>query len=277
MEEQCKINEKAGNFLEADKVYQRILELKKQVQKRRNQTLHMRQQHEVSDIEAAYQDELKAHNGQWQEKLALFKQSCKDAEDQLLQRQSVEFETAKQSLEESIPVIPKHSTELLNLKRIQDTLVRNKEYREAHYVQQQMIDLEEKLKQTWGQDRDSKIQQNLSALSKRQENEISSFKQKILAGAEELKKMRAVEYENIVKKYQNLKKELLLTHKLEKNRFEGKHTTGCGTSKLDLNQSSRMIFNLRTPASSRPGTSADHRGLLSSASVKSFSSPNTKV
>ena len=277
MEEQCKINEKAGNFLEADKVYQRILELKKQVQKRRHHTLSARQQQEVSDIEGGYQEEVKAHNGQWQEKLGLFKQSCKDAEDQLLQRQMVEFEALKQSLEESLPVIPKHSTELLNLKRIQDTLVRNKEYREAHYVQQQMIELEEKLKLTWGQDRDSKIQQNLTALSKRQENEISSFKQKILAGAEELKKMRAIEYENIVKKYQNLKKEMLLTHKLEKNRFEGKHTTGCGTSKLDLNQSSRMIFNLRTPASSRPGTSADHRGLLSSASVKSFSSPNTKA
>jgi hypothetical protein len=78
--------------------------------------------------------------------MTLFKQTSKDAEDQLVRRQALELENTKKSLEDSIPIIPKHSTELLNLKRIQDTLVRNKEYKEAHVVQQQMIELEEKLK-----------------------------------------------------------------------------------------------------------------------------------
>ena len=191
-----------------------------------------------------------------------------------MEKQAAEFEAIKKQLEESIPIIPKHSPELLNLRRIQDTLVKNKGYKEAHLVQQQMIDLEEKLKSTWGLERDAKIQQNLAAVIKRQENEVNSFKQKILAGAEELKKMKVNEMEGIVKKYQNLRKEMKITHKLEKNRFDGKHTTGCGTSRLDLNQSSRAIFNLRTPASSRPGTSADNRGLMSSVSLKNLGSPN---
>ena len=191
-----------------------------------------------------------------------------------MEKQALEFEASKKQLEETIPIIPKHSPELLNLRRIQDTLVKNKEYKEAHLVQQQMIDLEERLKSTWGLERDSKIQQNLAAVIKRQENEVSSFKQKVLAGAEELKKMKVNEMEGIVKKYQNLRKELKITHKLEKNRFDGKHTTGCGTSRLDLNQSSRAIFNMRTPASSRPGTSAGDRGLMTSVSLKSFGLPN---
>lgn len=213
------------------------------------------------------------HNAQWQEKLTLFKQSCKDAEDQLMKKQQNENETNKIALEESLPIIPKHSPELLNLKRIQDTLVRNREYKEAHYVQQQMIELEEKLKQTWGLDRDAKIQQNLAQLAKRQENEMASFKQKILSGAEELKKMRSAEYESLLKKYQNLRKEIVITHKLEQNRFEGKHTTGCGTTRIDLNQSSRAIFNLRTPMSSRPATAAGDRSMMGSSSLKNLSSP----
>jgi hypothetical protein len=191
-----------------------------------------------------------------------------------MEKQEIEFEAVKKQLEETLPIIPKHSPELLNLRRIQDTLVKNKEYKEAHLVQQQMIDLEERLKSTWGLERDSKIQQNLAAVVKRQENELSSFKQKVLAGAEELKKMKANEIEGIVKKYQNLRKEMKITHKLEKNRFDGKHTTGCGTSRLDLNQSSRAIFNLRTPASSRPATSAGDRGLMTSVSLKNLASPN---
>ena len=113
----------------------------------------------------------------------------------------------------------------------------------------------------------------MMTLAKKQENELGSFKQKLLAGAEELKKMRALEYESLVKKYQNVRKEMLIAHKLERNRFEGKHTTGCGTFKTDLNQSSRAIFNLRTPGSSRPATAAENRSLLSVQSMKNFNSP----
>ena len=221
----------------------------------------------MTELEASYEDELNSHNSQWQDKLSLFRQTCKDAEDQLIQKQTTEYESTKQALEESIPLIPKHSPELLNLKRIQDTLVRTKEYKEAHFIQQQMIEVEEKLKDTWGVDRENKIVQNLAVLSKKQENEVASFKQKIMAGAEELKKIRAVEYEGIVKKYQNLRKEIKITHKLERNKFEGKHTTGCGTAKSDLNQSSRAIFNLRA---SRPQTANENRSMFSSVSVKSF-------
>jgi hypothetical protein len=271
-EEQCKRNEKEGNFLEADKIYQRILELKKQVQKRKREIIAQRQQAEVVEIEKAYEDEIQAHNSAWQEKMNQFRQSCKDAEDQVIKKQSNEFETTKKSLEDSIPIIPKHSPEILNLKRIQDTLVRNKEYKEAHFVQQQIIELEEKSKLSWGLDRESKIQQSLNFLLKKQENEISSFKQKVLAGAEELKKMKVIEHENIIKKYQNLRKEIVTTHNLEKNRFEGKHTTGCGTFKTDPNQSSRAIFNLKTPMTSRPGTAVGDRSLNAAHSMKNLKS-----
>lgn len=244
------------------------------MQKRKISSLSHKQQSEVELNEVNCEEELQSHNSQWQEKLSLFRQSCKDAEDQLVKRQSNEVETLRKELEESLPVIPKHSPELLNLKRIQDTLVRNKEYKEAHFVQQQMIELEEKLKQSWGLDRDAKIQQNMTALAKKQENEIGSFKQKVIAGAEELKKMRASEYESIVKKYQNVRKEMAIAHKLERNRFEGKHTTGCGTFKTDLNQSSRAIFNLRTPISSRPATAAENRSMMSVKSVRDLTSPS---
>ena len=245
-------------------MYQRTLDLKKELQRRRKDNLLARHSSESEDIGNAYQEELSTHNSQWQEKLKTFKQSCIESEDQLVKRQASEYEALKKNLEESIPVIPKHSPELLNLKRIQDTLVRNKEYREAHVVQQQMFDLEEKLKQTWGLERETKIQRELAAIAKRHENELASFKQKLVAGAEELKKLRAVEYDSLIKKYQNFKKELVITHKLEQNRFDGKHTTGCGVTGIDLNQSSRAIF--RTPYSSRPGTVADSRSFM----AKSF-------
>lgn len=175
-----------------------------------------------------------------------YKAQCQEDEDQLNQRQLNEKETTTKTLEDTIPIIPKHSSEYLNLKRIQETLVRNKEYKEAHAIQQKMIELEEAEKLTWGDDRLAKIQQNLAALAKRQDNEVSGFRQKAKNGFEELKKQKAAKLESLIKKYQNLRKEIKIAHKLEKNRLDGRHTTGSGIFKSDITASSRAIFSPKT-------------------------------
>ena len=191
---------------------------------------------------------MKQFNDEWDDRMQKYKAQCQEDEDQLNQKQLNEKETTTKTLEETIPIIPKHSSEYLNFKRIQETLVRNKEYKEAHAIQQKMIELEETEKLTWGDDRLAKIQQNLASLAKRQENEINSFRQKAKNGFEELKKQKAAKLESLLKKYQNLRKEIKIAHKLEKNRLDGKHTTGSGIFKSDITQSSRAIFNPKVPS-----------------------------
>ena len=246
MDAQRKGHESTGNFLEADKVHQRILKLRQEQRKKREETLSQKQTKEIEDIEGAYQEELKLFNDDWDDRMQKYKAKCQESEDQLNQKQNNERETTTKSLEESIPIIPKHSSEFLNLKRIQDTLVRNKEYKEAHTIQQKMIELEETEKLTWGEDRLAKIQQNLTSLGKVQENEMNSFRQKAKNGFEELKKQKASKLESLIKKYQNLRKEIKIAHKLEKNRLDGKHTTGSGIFKSDITLSSRAIFSPKT-------------------------------
>lgn len=177
-----------------------------------------------------------------------YKAKCQEDEDQLTQKQAAEKETTLKELEDNIPLIPKHSSETLNLKRIQETLVRNKEYKEAHAVQQKIAELEEEEKKTWGQERDAKIRQNMAALSKKQENEVFSFKKRAKSEFEEMKKQRAAKLESLIKKYQNLRKEIKIAHKLEKNRLDGKHTTGSGIFKSDITASSRAIFSPKVTA-----------------------------
>jgi hypothetical protein len=182
-------------------------------------------------------------NEDYDQRTEKYKAECQEEEDQLVQKQTAEKETTRKTLEETIPLIPKHSSEILNLKRIQDTLVRNKEYKEAHAIQQKIIELEEEQKKTWGEERNAKIEQNMAALARKQENEIFSFRKRAKTGFEELKKERAVRLESLLKKYQNLRKEIKIAHKLEKNRVEGRHTTGSGIFKDSVNSSSRAIFS----------------------------------
>jgi len=169
-----------------------------------------------------------------------YKEQCKISEERMREKHENEYETEKKKLEDTIPVIPKHSTQYLNLKRIQATLVKNKEYKEAHDIQVQMNELEEKERENWGSGRDSKIKQQLNLLVKRQEQEVNNFKLKAKNGFDELKKQRAAELESLLKRFQNLKKELTNSHKIQNNRFEGKEKSGFFAS-MDKPMASRMM------------------------------------
>ena len=224
-------------------MHQRILKLKQEQKKRKEDALAAKQVKEIADIEKAYEEELKNFNDDYDQRTEKYKAECQEEEDQLVQKQAAERETTRKTLEDTIPLIPKHSSEILNLTRIKDTLVRNKEYKDAHGIQQKIFELEEEEKKTWGVERNAKIEQNMASLARKQENEINSFRKRAKTGFDELKKEKAVRLESLLKKYQNLRKEIKIAHKLEKNRLDGRHTTGSGIFKDSVNASSRAIFS----------------------------------
>lgn len=215
-----------------------------------------KQSKEISDLENAFEDEFKAFNEDWDNRMATYKENCKEMENNLKSKQENESQTTRANLEESIPIIPKHSSGYLNFKRIQDTLVKKKEYLEAHAFQQNMLELEENQKKKWGDDRKSQIELALTQLKKRQDNEFDAFIIKVTNGFDELKKQRAVEMESLLKRYQNLKLELKNAHKLQKNRFDGKHTTGSGIFKNENTSSAKSLFTPRSTLVVRPGTAS---------------------
>ena len=202
------------------------MKLKKEQKSIRKQKLEEKQTNEASALENDSNEEIRNFDKDWDERIENYKFHCRDSEEQLKQRHFVEFESAKKLLEENTPVIPKHSSEILNCKRIQDTLIKNKEYKQAHIIQQKIIELEEKEKLSWKDERATKIQQSLTALVKKHEGELNRLIQRAKNGFGELKKQRATELESLIKKYQNLKKKMKIAHKMEKNRFNGLLTAG---------------------------------------------------
>lgn len=236
-------------------MHQRILQLKAEQKKQREDQLLDRQTRNLEDLENNFNEEFKNFNTDWDDRMNKYRESCKDSEQQLKAKQENEVETTRKQLEETTPLIPKHSSEILNLKRIQETLVKNKEYIEAHAIQQQMIDLEESQKKTWGTDRKAQIDLAIASLERKQANEMAGFKQKAKNGFDELKKQRAQEMESLLKRYQNLKKEMQNSHRLEKNRFDGKHTTGSGIFKSEV-AGSKSLFSPRNTFAARPGSAS---------------------
>jgi hypothetical protein len=60
----------------------------------------------------------------------------------LTERHNKELEENRQALEEKVSPVFKQSAELLNLRKIQDQLVKQQEYTEAHKVQAKILELE---------------------------------------------------------------------------------------------------------------------------------------
>ena len=57
--------------------------------------------------------------------------------------------------------------------------------------------------------------------------------------------------EAFIKRFQNIKKEIEIAHRVEWNKFEGKHTTGSGVYKEDAHFASKLIHSPTSSLSNR--------------------------
>ena len=123
-----------------------------------------------------------------------------------------------QKLQKSIQRF-KGSAELLNLTKILENLVRQKNFAEAHKVQVKIQSLEKTEQEKFNMEIQNKIQSRQIQLAKRHESESMAFAKKVESGMEELKKKRAMTEEQMLKKFQNNKIDLEKRQQLEKLSF----------------------------------------------------------
>ena len=126
----------------------------------------------------------------------------------LEERHTQDLEQNRQHLESTLPAKYKQSTELLNLRRIQQENAKQKKYQDAHQVQVRAQELEEKEREQYMIDVHKKILASEANMMARQANEMSALKKKLEAKMNERLKIREVEHNKILQRYQNVKKEI---------------------------------------------------------------------
>mmetsp|Transcript_11981 Transcript_11981/g.12063 ORF Transcript_11981/g.12063 Transcript_11981/m.12063 type:complete len:287 (+) Transcript_11981:12-872(+) len=253
LEQQRVEQEENGDYLEADISYHRILQLRKTVAEKQRSALKSRQSTEMIEVETNHSKEYSDLVQAWQNAFSDYKQSCKETEALLIAKQQTEFEEEKKRLENTVPMIPKHSPEYLNLSKILQTLVRNKNYQEAHRIRNQLNNLDCGKSDEWQEERTRKIELKLDCIRRRHEKELENAKQKVRLGFEELKKKQAAEFAELAKRYQNLKKSLTNQQKLQANKLNDT-TKRRGT--MDVKNLARMLSksNLTSRIISREGS-----------------------
>ena len=259
LEEHCKNCEVEGKYVEAEMAKNRIKELKEQKKQMDLDELMTRQQNENIELEETHILEFNNFNQDWDKRMNAFQVHSSQLIKDLEGKHVAKHEEWRNNLDDKIPVKFKPSSELLNLRRIQVNLAKQKEYKEAHQVQIRAQKLEKLEMGRYEEERNGKIMKSEEKLFQQQDNEMEALRKRIIAGENEQKKQRALELERMFQRYQNVKKELENQHKMERIRLEKGQTFDANASRM-----SRM--------SARPKT-ASSRGIKSSAKKHRAAAP----
>jgi hypothetical protein len=224
LKDQCKAYERDGNFKKAHQLSKQIEEhllkeeekLCKDIQsKHENERIELEDSHllEYQEFIASWDKRLSSHTKESDHQVFLMIEKQKREKIQLLER-----------LDKQIPLTPKPSSELLNMIKIQEGLIKQKDYGEAHKVQERVIMITRTEKLNWDKERKRKIMQQEAHLDKKQEIELNALQKRLQTVEDEMKVVRTAELENLLQKYQNAKKELQNYQIQELNKFSAQRS-----------------------------------------------------
>ena len=148
------------------------------------------------------------------------------------------LEEHRRFLDESIPEKAKDSSRLLDMRIQLEQLVKNEEFKDAHYMQQRCYELETQEMEKYRIERSKKIEVLLDQKIAQQQTDYNSLKKRILNGLDELEIQRKGEYDRLFLKYNNLKKNIESQQTMQSYMLEKSLKT------QNLQQSIRNYFTL---------------------------------
>merc|ERR1719506_2384388 len=126
----------------------------------------------------------------------------------------------KDKLQKNMPYRPKFSKELLNSRKIQETLAKMKQYSEAHKIKLKADRLEEVEMEKLRAQHAHRLAAQEMQFAQRQQAELQALEKRVDTARQEHKIQRQQDLERILQRYQNVKSELAAQQSIEKTRSE---------------------------------------------------------
>lgn len=126
LEEHRKNCERQGKYVEAEIAKNRLEELKLHEENRRREAMRSRQIAERLGVEEAHMLEFQQFNLIWDKKMAEYERHAEDLVEAMKERHAAELRDYQRKLMGK-QIRPKFSRDLLNLRKIQETLAKQKE------------------------------------------------------------------------------------------------------------------------------------------------------
>mmetsp|Transcript_22262 Transcript_22262/g.41001 ORF Transcript_22262/g.41001 Transcript_22262/m.41001 type:complete len:272 (+) Transcript_22262:109-924(+) len=228
--------EKQGKYEEAELARTRLMQLQQHEENRRREELRSQQLAERLGVEEAHMKELQEFNEIWDRKVADFEVHASNLQNTLASRHRQEHAVyVEKQRKEVEPRTPRWSRDLLNLRKIQETLAKQKKYAEASKTKEHADRLEEKELAAWKAKREAKIAALEEQFLHKQQLEMGGLLKRIQSGREEQKQARKAELERLLQRYHNVKSQLGSQQKIIQQRVE-KYPLTASVGNLSLMQ-----------------------------------------
>jgi len=229
--------EAEGKYEEAELAATRLQQLREHEENRRREELRSQQLAERLGVEEAHMKELQEFNEIWDRKVAEFEAHAANLQSTLAARHQAEHQSYLEKLRaETEPRTPRWSKDLLNLRKIQETLAKMKKYAEAGKTKAQADQVEAKEHAMWKAKREAKIAALEEQFLHKQQLEMGGLMKRIQSGREEQKQARKSELERLLQRYQNVKTQLESQQKIIQQRVE-KYPVGAPPTNQSVNSS----------------------------------------
>jgi hypothetical protein len=213
--------ERSGKYEEAELARTRLEQLRRHEESRRREELRSQQLAERLGVEEAHMTELQEFNEIWDRKAAEFEAHAATLQNTLAARHQAEHQEHLERLRrETEPRTPRWSKDLLNLRRIQEILAKQKKYAEAEKTKLQADRVESEEHRMWKVKREAKIESLEKQFLHKQQLEMGGLLKRIQSGREEQKQARKGELERLLQRYQNVKSQLESQQKIIQQRVE---------------------------------------------------------
>eukprot|EP00747_Dinoflagellata_sp_TGD_P183355 gnl/TRDRNA2_/TRDRNA2_38174_c0_seq1.p1 gnl/TRDRNA2_/TRDRNA2_38174_c0~~gnl/TRDRNA2_/TRDRNA2_38174_c0_seq1.p1 ORF type:complete len:298 (-),score=77.44 gnl/TRDRNA2_/TRDRNA2_38174_c0_seq1:191-1084(-) len=213
--------EKQKKYEEAELARSKYEALRQHSENRRREELRSQQLAERLGVEEAHMKELQEFNEIWDHKVAEFEAHAANLQGTLAARHQQERANYNDKLrEETEPRTPRWSRDLLNLRRIQEVLAKQKKYAEASKTKAHADQLESREEEVWRTKREGKIGQLDEQFQQKQNREMGGLIKRIQSGREEQKQARKSELERLLQRYHNVKTQLESQQKIIQQRVE---------------------------------------------------------
>ena len=248
--------EKEGNYLEADRAHQQLEMLRKQEEKRQQKAVRARQIAERQDVQIAHNMQYTDFNASWDKYLAEYDRMAQIYIQQMTERHAtnlLEFQRKLQSEMAERP--PKWSRELLEWRRRQHMLARQKNYAEAQRIKKIADKLEDKERKSCENMSGGAFSRKDGQFRNQQQAELQALLKRIDARRKEHLKQRTLDSKRLLQRNRNVQAVL------ESKQAAESSATFMEIRKNLMQSTTQVAARLRSPFSiflcwSDPGTTS---------------------
>eukprot|EP00755_Sulcionema_specki_P005131 Sspe_Gene.31899::Locus_15676_Transcript_1_1_Confidence_1.000_Length_5095::g.31899::m.31899 len=201
--------ERRANYKEAELVQHVLKQLRLEEENRHVFALSQQQELERQGLEEAHMLEFQNFNQVWNEKIDAKEEHQLQCEAAMLEQHSMELAKFHGAMTAETPKKAKFSKDLLNLRKIQDTLAKQKNYVEAQKVKIKGDRLEAMELEKINRERGERYAKKEAQILMRHRQELMAMRKRMERDRIELERRRKKELEMLLQRYNNVKRGLL--------------------------------------------------------------------